>query len=121
MPTLSMRNSCLSLISLLVSVTALSPTIAEMSAQVAIEKHKRNDPNTWLFVNGMEQGMDWYNTQLEYVGGKQLYCAPGKLALTVDQILGIVERYLDKHGTIRKDPVGAVLLTALIETFPCNK
>jgi hypothetical protein len=92
-----------------------------MSAQTAIDKYKGSDPNTWLFINGIQQGMEWYNSYLQVIGETPAYCPPQKVALTVDQIVDITERYLEEHGKSKQDPIGLMLLTALIDAFPCHK
>ncbi|MBZ5611786.1 MAG: hypothetical protein LAP38_26295 [Acidobacteriia bacterium] len=99
----------------------------------------RNDPDYAkvksildMYIKGVGDGLVWANAEL--LGGhrQQLYCSPKDLGLNADNYHQLLESFLPTltqmvhwpYGTLKwksvEDmPVGAVLLTALIHTFPC--
>jgi hypothetical protein len=49
----------------------------------------------------------------------RFYCQPTKLGLTESQAISILQGYIDRHPV--NDPLGIVLLVALMDTFPCSE
>ncbi len=64
-------------------------------------------------------GYSWVNTDLAFANRRRLFCIPHTLVLTVDQQIDIVDRHLKRIPADGELPVGAVLLAALKEMFPC--
>jgi len=83
----------------------------------------KNSESFKFYITGVGVGLMWANTGLENIGRPPLYCQPGKLALNVDNILQILDDYIDrKKDQLKPDlPVEMLLLYALKETFPCKK
>lgn len=73
------------------------------------------------YVFGIEEGFGWANSSLVKRGATPLYCPPPKLAITADQTMTILEKFLteDADAYISGLPPGIVLLLALERTFPC--
>jgi hypothetical protein len=98
-----------------------SPAAAELSARDSIDKYRKNDPQISLFLNGLLQGFEWANSFLHTANRPEIFCEPEKLALTVNQEVDILNRYIEENPTYSNYPVGAVLLQALRDAFPCSK
>jgi hypothetical protein len=64
-------------------------------------------------------GMDWANSSITLRDNRPLYCIPGKLALTGEQLVDMLRREAQEHPTLWTKPVGLVLLYALNTIFPC--
>lgn len=76
-------------------------------------------------IYGIQQGFLFANLNLEMSNRPKLYCQPDHLALTVGQIIDILDRYTANHKKyIDNLPtesriLGIYLLPALQEAFPC--
>jgi hypothetical protein len=88
-------------------------------AKSILERLERGDSNSKIFLMGVGNGLSWPNGQLHNTHKPQLFCVPEKVALTFEQELDILKRYVREHPASADTPVGGVLLTALIEAFPC--
>lgn len=66
--------------------------------------------DTWLFIGYVEGVTDAYNSVL---------CEPAEVKL--DQELEIVKRYLKSHPESWHRSANIIVLTALMEAFPCPK
>ena len=60
------------------------------------------------------------NAFQEVQKSRPLFCAPPKLAVTTEQGVDILERYLRDYNTKGSDFIEPYLLMALEETFPCQ-
>jgi hypothetical protein len=107
------------IIILLLATIITSPALAELSAESAIELYRQKDPQLILFLNGLGQGFSWANTLLRD-GKEPLFCVPGKVALTVDQQVDILARYIQEIPADASLPVGGVMIHALRDAFPCK-
>jgi len=73
-----------------------------------------------LYLSGVNAGLLAYNVAVQSSNKGPLFCQPGKLALTPDQVADILRRWAEKQGKSGdKLPVELALLYALVETFPC--
>jgi hypothetical protein len=75
------------------------------------------------YLAGASDGLNVMNAAVgkKYGLNNLIYCPPGNLALTEDQVAVIVRRWV-KDRAVRSDlPVAIVLLFGLEETFPCTK
>ncbi len=67
----------------------------------------------------MENGMAWANADLKNRNLPSLYCVPGSVVLAADQPDTIVRAYLQRHPDLARYPVGAILLKAMEDAYPC--
>jgi hypothetical protein len=74
-------------------------------------------------INGIEDGLSWANVASGIRIGVKLYCPPSDLALTDDQIIDILRRFVRTNTSINveQDRVGSILLIALQQLFPCQQ
>lgn len=80
-----------------------------------------NEDGQTIYLRGLHDGFLWANADLGHGGSVPLFCVPGRLALTTDQVASIVERYADENADIvsASDEYGLVALEALQDVFPC--
>jgi hypothetical protein len=103
----------------LLAVLAVSlPARADLLTKLALARS--SDPTTRTYFQGLADGMGWANATAREDGKAPLFCQPGKLALTTEQIINIVQRYADKDTFFMDMPLGATMITALKEVFPCR-
>jgi hypothetical protein len=102
-------------------VLATTPAAAELTAKTVLERLERGDPASKFFMMGTGNGLSWANAQLYTIHKPQLFCVPEKLALTSEQEVDILRRYVEENPASADTPVGGVLLAALIDAFPCPK
>ncbi len=97
------------------------PSLAEPTAREVLSEKVPGvtSAELKLWLEGMQNGLSWANAALGADGKERLYCQPGKLVLTVSQTLSILERTVEKEPKFADLAVGAVLVTALRDTFPC--
>jgi hypothetical protein len=76
-----------------------------------------------FYISGVGSGFGWANVQLHARGLPPLYCQPDKLGLNADNLLKILDDYIEqKKDQLKPDlPVEMLLLQGLKETFPCNR
>jgi hypothetical protein len=72
------------------------------------------------YISGMGQAFVFANEYLSVAGQRRIYCPPGKLGITQDQYLGILEQYLKTRPDMNSQPAPLALLLALREAFPCQ-
>jgi hypothetical protein len=97
-----------------------APAQAEISPREYLQR-LRLEPSLRSYLDGMATGMDWLNTRVETRGGQPVYCPPKNLAITAEQHIDILERYLKQGRPDEWDqPLGLVLIKALAKTFPCQ-
>ena len=80
------------------------------------DKH-RNSPLYQFYLEGVANGIAWANSAARKEG-RGLYCAPKRMAITPEQYLDILDRYMRDHPG-GADYLGLSLVLALQETFPC--
>ena len=73
------------------------------------------------YLNGNANGLSWANT---YVGGNypqaRFYCPPNKLVPTAKLHVALLRRFLAKAAKFRTAPVGAAMMFALKDRWPCR-
>jgi len=92
----------------------------ELSAREAISKFERSDHDLIIYVSGLANAYDWVNAQSENENTKMLFCPPENIAITVNQNMDILSRFIAAHPTEAKRSLGLVLLEALKDALPCK-
>jgi hypothetical protein len=103
---------------------------AEMSAGRWIALH--NESNGLerqvyeQFLAGNVNGISWAVNIIKSLNEGQadinyLYCPPSKLAITLQQDINILKRYIKEHPQYADLPLGMVLAGAFKEIFPCKQ
>ena len=69
---------------------------------------------------GTGNGLSWANAGLNSEHKPLLFCVPEKVALTSEQELDILKRYVHENPASADMSLGGVLLSALIDAFPCH-
>lgn len=77
-----------------------------------------NGKSASLALYAMSIGVLWANTEIEGTGAAPLYCQPRRLALTQDQTISLIRKYVEDH-TAGHYPAGLVVMKALKYSFPC--
>jgi hypothetical protein len=67
----------------------------------------------------MENGMAWANADLKNRNVPSLYCVPGSVVIAADQPDTVLRAYLQRHPDLARYPVGAILLKAMEDAYPC--
>lgn len=84
----------------------------------------KNEDGMNYYINGLGEGMGWANIALVNRGEAPLYCQPGKLAITMDNYIMILDNFIEdakkKNKYRAEDPVGMYMLIGLQRTFPCK-
>jgi hypothetical protein len=93
---------------------------AEVTASEALAKIKANDRDIYMYIAGLKSGFDWANGVLLGTDKPLLYCQPGKMVLTIDQSVNVVEQFVNRHPDFKDHALGFALVQGLIETFPCK-
>jgi len=81
----------------------------------------RSKQDVALTVGATQRGLALANAAVGRRKQKPLYCPPPNLALTGEQTIDIVHRFVDAHPTLGKIMWEAVMLLALQEVFPCQE
>ena len=72
------------------------------------------------YLNGTANGLSWANT---FVGRQypqaKIYCPPKKHAVTATETVTILRRFVAKSPKYGTTPVGAAMLFALKNKWPC--
>jgi hypothetical protein len=105
----------------LVGAAMLStPAIAEkISASEALEKIEAQDEPTVTFVYGIYTGIYRANESLISDHKPSLYCPPSTFVADGVNIIDILENFVNRFPAFKQQPVGVVMLDALINVFPC--
>lgn len=101
------------LLTLYTAAASADPTMAQFRTW--------NEDGQSIYLHGLHDGFLWANADLGQSGGTQLFCVPGRLALTIDQVASIVELYAEENTDIvsASDQYGLIALEALQDVFPC--
>lgn len=92
---------------LLANYDAASPDIKPIIAKVV--EHTQN-------------GISWANQYFVTIRKqKPLYCLPGELTLTGEQVIDILRRELKEPSLVAKQPFGLGIILAFQKVYPCNK
>ena len=83
-----------------------------------------NDPKSKDYVAKIVQatgrGFSLANTAIARRGQSPLYCQPNNLVLTGEQIIDIINRFVEINPALEKATWEAVMLKALENLFPCR-
>ena len=72
------------------------------------------------FVFDLNEGMGWLNDYLATARHEpRVYCPPDKLTLTGNQLVEILKKFVQRDQQYGDYPVGAALVYALKDVFPC--
>lgn len=74
-----------------------------------------------LYLDGVKGGLMAYNSRLLTHGEQPVFCMPKDLALTTEQTEEIMLRSADKRSAKGNMLVAILLLSGLIDTYPCEK
>ena len=106
------------------------PALARADLTAAEFLHSHNNPRLKVmmesYLKGVADGFLRYSagstlrSRREHIDDVPLFCVPGKLAITLEQDIDILRKYLEENPNHGSDSVGAVLLHARIDTFPCR-
>jgi hypothetical protein len=106
-----------------VAVCPLTPAQAEVAAKVFIRNYGAANLATQKVMREtlewVASGIGWANTDLHSMHQQRLYCQPGKLALTGEQLEDMLERHVQEELFAADYPFGLVLLESLKKVFPC--
>jgi hypothetical protein len=97
----------------------------EVSVYDFIRQNDNNAFDTGV-VAGIYIGMSWANDMLKRGRKEQpLFCQPDADAnsMTPKQLRNILDTYIGAHpesGKLRSDYIGFILLSAMVEKFPCK-
>jgi hypothetical protein len=81
----------------------------------------RKDPLAKFYVKGLIDGIGDMNAQMSIRTGHYLFCEPEKVAMVEDQLMSIVEDYIERVKKAGGFPISAVAVQALTDVFPCGK
>ena len=95
-----------------------SPANSEQTANFFLKRIDTEDARYSLALEHYRNGMAWANSYLKVKGETELYCEPGKLAMTPEQNTDILRRHVKDHPADGNLPAGAALLMAYVATFP---
>ena len=107
---------------IVVAATLSTSTIAEkISASGAIEKIESRDEATVSFVFGIYTGIYRANESLISSHKPSLYCPPTILVADGPNVIDILENFVNRFPAFKQQPVGVVMLDALVSVFPCQQ
>jgi hypothetical protein len=111
------------LIALGAAFTAV-PAQAENDAKTFLQTYKTaslaNQQSMRDDLKWVEIGISWVNVDLKTKHQRQLYCQPGKLSLTGEQLIDMLQKHVQEVPIAADYPFGLMLLEALIKVFPCS-
>ena len=96
-----------------------SATAEKISVSEAIEKIESRDEATVSFVFGIYTGIYRANESLNSNHKPSLYCPPATFVADGPNVIDILERFVDRFPAFKQQPVGVVMLDALVSVFPC--
>ena len=107
--------------------TAVDSAVDKMvrsSASEVIERFRKNDLNTSIYIVGLKIGLEYANASLLFppngVRMKPIYCQPLKLGITLNQVVTITEDFIKSNPNMGKAEFVYAFREALIDTFPCE-
>jgi hypothetical protein len=71
------------------------------------------------YLKGLGDGYLWSNGELFFAGRETLFCQPDGLGLGNKQYDAILQNYLLTSHPVHDQPLGMILLDALVKRFPC--
>jgi hypothetical protein len=102
----------------------IGPAFAEVDAQTFLKGYDGSGPDDRAtlarILGATENGIAWTISAVKHDHGIDVFCTPNKLALTDQQDVDILRRYVQVHPKDGTYPYGLVLLMALRDAFPCK-
>ena len=117
-PDQTLMRSCLCAAVIATFLTA-TPALADPTVRAILDRYERGDPAGRYYLIGIGTGLSWANANLFRDHKPRLFCVPEKVTLAPEQELDILKRYVQRNPNLADKQVGAVLLLALIDAFPC--
>jgi len=96
----------------------------EAVAEMTVGEYKsalRTEPRSveqWL--DGAYSGFSWSSAHLFAIHAPEVFCPPDRLSMTSVQLQSIIDRYIAAENEPDSAWLGAVVLLALRDVFPCN-
>jgi hypothetical protein len=105
---------------MVVAAMLSTSAIAEhISASEAIEKIDSRDEATISFVFGVYTGIYRANESLISSHKPSIYCPPTIFVADGPNVIDILESFVNRFPAFKQQPVGVVMLDALVSVFPC--
>lgn len=101
-------------------LSSLTTVHAEPSLKEAFADPRKPDIRLAINVSGLTLG--WVNARLTEEGKPRLFCMPPGKAMTIDEYMGLMTDWIEKHDYIAGDGVHSFprhLIDALAATYPC--
>ena len=96
-----------------------SASAEKISASDAIEKIESRDEATVSFVYGVYTGIYRANESLISNHKQSFYCPPQTFVADGPNIIDMLEDFVNRFPAFKQQPVGVVMLDALVSVFPC--
>ena len=98
-----------------------SATAEQISASEAIEKIESLDESTISFVFGIYTGIYRANESLISIHRPSLYCQPTIFVADGPNVIDILVSLVNRFPAFKQQPVGVVMLDALVSVFRCQR
>lgn len=109
-------------------------TATGLRAELTVKAYRENlvsDDNAVVretrgYVLGLGEGMQYAEIELEVTKRVHIFCAPPKLAVTMENCMDILDRQIKKAATfltearLTETTIDILLMVGLKETFPCS-
>jgi hypothetical protein len=108
---------------LIAGLLMLSPADGgDPSAGAVLKALEGSNPDIGVkdYLFGIIEGLSWANVRLSFEQKPKLFCEPDKIALTSEQAIDILRRYVDGHPRAASSSFGMVMMDALTDAFPCK-
>ena len=107
---------------MVVAATLSTSAIAEkISASEIIDKTNSRDEASISFVFGVYTGIYRANESLLSNHRPSLYCPPTIFVADGPNVIDILESFVNRFPAFKQQPVGVVILDALLSVFPCQQ
>ena len=74
-----------------------------------------------VYLDGVKSGLVSYNWWIKRTGGQPVFCMPENLTMTTDLAEDIMLKSADKRAAKGDMLIAPLLLTGLMDTYPCEK
>src|ERR1700722_6980285 len=113
-----MAGMAVMIVAAMLSTSAIAEQI---SASEAIEKIEARDAATVSFVFGIYTGIYRANESLISSHKPSFYCEPPAFVADGPKVIDILEDFVTRFPAVKQQPVGVVMLDALVSVFPCPR
>lgn len=115
----------------LIAIAALSILSFSQTAQAEFSisgynllKNMKGNERFRDYLDGSVNGLTWANASLQHKNLPPLYCQPPKLTMNVDNMIQLLDGYLERNkelvGRLTDPALGLIMVIALQEAFPCK-